>query len=57
MEKQYKRQEIKGKRLTKHPNHHNTLVYSPIKELMHEEIWYIINALRLTFNKLYKTAC
>ena len=40
-----KKHEIKGKRLTKHPNHHNTLVYSPIKELMLEEIWYIINAL------------
>jgi len=38
-----KRHEIKGKRLTKHPNHHNTMVYSPIKELMLEEIWYIIN--------------
>ena len=40
-----KKHEIKGKRLTKHPNHHNTFVYSPIKELMLEEIWYIINAL------------
>jgi DNA sulfur modification protein DndC len=40
-----KKHEIKGKRLTKHPNHHNTLVYSPIKELMLEEIWDIINAL------------
>jgi len=38
-----KKHEIKGKRLTKHPNHHNTLVYSPIKDLMLEEIWYIIN--------------
>ena len=40
-----KKHEIKGKRLTKHPNHHNTLVYSPIKELMLEEVWYIINAM------------
>ncbi|MCF6367213.1 MAG: DNA phosphorothioation system sulfurtransferase DndC [Bacteroidales bacterium] len=40
-----RKHEIKGKRLSKHPNHHNTLVYSPIKELMLEEIWYIINAL------------
>jgi len=39
-----KKHEIKGKRLTKHPNHHNTLVYSPIKELFLEEIWYIINS-------------
>jgi DNA sulfur modification protein DndC len=40
-----KKHEIIGKRLTKHPNQHNTFVYSPIKELMLEEIWYIINAL------------
>lgn len=39
-----KKHEIIGKRLAKHPNHHNTLVYSPIKELMLEEIWYIINS-------------
>lgn len=39
-----KKHEIKGKRLTKHPNHHNTFVYSPIKELMLEEIWGIINS-------------
>ncbi|MBT3206730.1 MAG: DNA phosphorothioation system sulfurtransferase DndC [Bacteroidetes bacterium] len=45
-----KKHEIKGKRLTKHPNHHNTLVYSPIKELMLEEIWYIINALPSPWN-------
>ena len=41
--KSIKKHEIKGKRLTKHPNHHNTLVYSPIKELLLGEIWYIIN--------------
>ncbi|QIA09110.1 DNA phosphorothioation system sulfurtransferase DndC [Draconibacterium halophilum] len=45
-----KKHEIKGKRLTKHPNHHNTLVYSPIKDLMLEEIWYIINALPSPWN-------
>ncbi len=45
-----KKHEIKGKRLTKHPNHHNTLVYSPIKNLMLEEIWYIINALPSPWN-------
>lgn len=45
-----KKHEIKGKRLTKHPNHHNTLVYSPIKELILEEIWYIINALPSPWN-------
>lgn len=53
-----KKHEIKGKRLTKHPNHHNTLVYSPIKDLMLEEIWYIINAMPSPWNydnsKLFK---
>ncbi|WP_430933252.1 DNA phosphorothioation system sulfurtransferase DndC [Saccharicrinis sp. 156] len=37
--------EIKGKRLTKHPLHNNTFVYSPIKELMLEEVWYVINTI------------
>ncbi|WP_346861167.1 DNA phosphorothioation system sulfurtransferase DndC [uncultured Draconibacterium sp.] len=45
-----RKHEIKGKRLSKHPNHHNTLVYSPIKELMLEEIWYIINAMPSPWN-------
>lgn len=40
-----KKHEVKGKRLTKHPHHSNTYVYSPIKELHLEEIWYIINAM------------
>lgn len=40
-----KRHETKGKRLTKHPYHLNTYVYSPIKELHLEEVWYIINAM------------
>lgn len=39
-----KKHEIKGKRLTKHPHHPNTYVYSPIKHLFLEEVWYIINA-------------
>jgi DNA sulfur modification protein DndC len=43
--KSIKKHEIRGKRLTKHPNHHNTFVYSPIKDLMLEEVWYIINGL------------
>ncbi len=38
-----KKHEIKGKRLTKHPHHQNTYVYSPIKNLLLEEVWYIIN--------------
>jgi DNA sulfur modification protein DndC len=40
----FKKSEIKGKRLTKHPNQANTYIYTPIKHLMLEEIWYIINS-------------
>lgn len=38
-----KKHEIKGKRLTKHPLQKNVLTYAPIKELLLEEVWYIIN--------------
>lgn len=37
--------EIKGHRLSKHPLNPNTYTYAPIKELMLEEIWYIINSI------------
>ncbi|MCF8370831.1 MAG: DNA phosphorothioation system sulfurtransferase DndC [Bacteroidales bacterium] len=43
--KSIKKHEIRGKRLTNHPNQHNTYVYSPIKDLKLEEVWYIINAM------------
>lgn len=43
--KSIKKHEIRGKRLTKHPHNPNTYVYAPIKELMLEEVWYIINAM------------
>ncbi|KAA6338056.1 hypothetical protein EZS27_013916 [termite gut metagenome] len=43
--KSIKKHEIRGKRLTKHPHHTNTFVYSPIKDLMLEEVWYIINSM------------
>lgn len=43
--KSIKKHEIKGKRLTKHPLNPNTFTYSPIKNLLFEEIWYIINSL------------
>lgn len=43
--KSIKKHEIRGKRLTKHPHNPNTYVYSPIKELQLEEVWYIINAM------------
>lgn len=40
-----KKHEIRGKRLTPHTILRNTYVYAPIKELMLEEVWYIINAI------------
>ena len=40
-----KKHERHGQRLTHHTILHNTYVYAPIKELMLEEIWYIINAI------------
>jgi DNA sulfur modification protein DndC len=38
-----RKHEIKGKRLSKHTTHPNVFVYAPIKELLLEEVWYIIN--------------
>lgn len=53
-----KKHEIRGKRLTKHTHHHNTYVYAPIKHLMLEEVWYIINAMSSPWladnNKLFQ---
>lgn len=43
--KSIKKHEIRGKRLTKHPHNPNTYVYSPIKDLLLEEVWYIINTM------------
>ena len=40
-----KKHEIYGKRLTNHTILKNTYVYAPIKELMLEEVWYIINTI------------
>lgn len=40
-----KKHEIKGHRLSKHPLNPNTYTYAPIKELMLEEVWWIINAI------------
>lgn len=42
-ERSIKKHEIFGKRLSKHPNTHNTYTYAPIKEMFLEEVWYIIN--------------
>jgi len=38
-----RRHEVTGKRLSKHQTSVNTYTYAPIKEMMLEEIWYIIN--------------
>ncbi|GAA4273607.1 DNA phosphorothioation system sulfurtransferase DndC [Aquimarina gracilis] len=43
-ERSMRKHEIQGKRLSKHNTNANTYVYAPIKELMLEEVWYIINA-------------
>ena len=40
-----KKHDIKGFRLSKHPLNPNTYTYAPIKELMLEEVWYIINVI------------
>lgn len=36
---------IRGKRLTKHPTQVNAYTYAPIRHLMLEEVWYIINTM------------
>lgn len=43
--KSIKKHDIKGHRLSKHPLNANTFTYAPIKELVLEEIWWIINAI------------
>jgi DNA sulfur modification protein DndC len=40
-----KQHEVKGKRLSKHPNHANAYIYTPIKDLTTEDVWYIINTM------------
>lgn len=42
-ERSMRKHEIDGQRLSKHQTSSNTYVYAPIRELMLEEIWYIIN--------------
>ena len=43
--KSIKKHNIKGRRLSKHPLNPNTYTYAPIKELMLEEVWWIINVI------------
>lgn len=38
-----RKHEIRGQRLSKHTTHPNVHVYAPIKDLMLEEVWYVIN--------------
>lgn len=42
-ERSMRKHERKGSRLSKHSSDVNTFVFAPIKELMLEEVWYIIN--------------
>tara|TARA_R110000868_G_scaffold161699_1_gene392474 strand:- start:18268 stop:19626 length:1359 start_codon:yes stop_codon:yes gene_type:complete len=42
-ERSMRKHEVTGSRLSKHQTTVNTYVYAPIKEMMLEEIWYIIN--------------
>lgn len=44
--KSMKKHAIKGKRLTKHPTQPNTFMYAPIRHLVLEEVWYIINTMQ-----------
>lgn len=43
--KSIEKHEIKGHRLSKHPLNPNTYTYAPIKDLMLEEIWWIIQVI------------
>ncbi|WP_312793498.1 DNA phosphorothioation system sulfurtransferase DndC [Sphingobacterium sp.] len=43
-ERSIRKHEVTGRRLSKHQTSPNTYTYAPIKELMLEEVWYVINA-------------
>jgi len=43
-ERSIRKHEVTGKRLSKHQTSINTYTYAPIKEMLLEEVWYIINA-------------
>ncbi|MDB2394220.1 DNA phosphorothioation system sulfurtransferase DndC [Flavobacteriaceae bacterium] len=45
-ERSMKRHENKGSRLSKHTTSINTYVYAPIKDMVVEEIWYVINTVQ-----------
>ena len=44
-ERSMRKHENKGSRLSKHTTSINTYVYAPIKDMIVEEIWYVINAI------------
>ena len=44
-EKSMRKHEVKGNRLSKHTVSANTFVYAPIKDLILDEIWYLINTI------------
>lgn len=41
-----RKHEVTGSRLSRHQTTANTFVYAPIKEMMLEEVWYIINTVK-----------
>ena len=43
-EKTMRKHEVEGNRLSRHNSSPNTMTYAPIKNLLLEEIWYLINA-------------
>lgn len=44
-EKSMRKHEVKGNRLSKHTVSANTYIYAPIKDLILDEIWYLINTI------------
>lgn len=44
-ERSIRKHEVTGSRLSKHQTTGNTYVYAPIKEMMLEEVWYVINTI------------
>ena len=45
-ERSMRKHEVTGSRLSRHQTTTNTYVYSPIKDLLLEEVWYIINTVK-----------
>ena len=45
-ERSMRKHEVTGSRLSRHQTTTNTYVYSPIKEMFLEEIWYVINTVK-----------